>query len=534
MNILDLDSYLNLNGDWNCKIYKSDGSIKYKGNIVVPYSPETVASGVLQQVKPDEVLEYNRTITIDDDFDKGRLKLNFGAVDQICELYINGEYVGRHIGGYLPFSFDITDYVDGNTFDVKLRVKDHTEKSELSRGKQSTHPWGIWYPAQSGIWQTVWMESVPEQHIRNVFIKPDVDNESVIVKVTSDKDAMCDVIIDNKKYRLRTNQAFRMKLNNPIFWEPENPYLYDVKIKLGEDEVKSYFGYRKIETKLVDGVPKCFLNNKPLVIKGILEQGYYKEGLYTPPSYQTIIDDINTIKECGFNTIRKHIKIEPALYYYYCDKMGMLVDQDMVNGGGKYNYFIICAPMVSKFHIKDDKYHLLSRTNKKANKIWEYETKKTLETLYNYPSIIMWTIFNESWGQYDSKRIYDMVKKVDSSRLIDATSGWYDQGVGKIKSDHHYYTKYKYNRDSKNRATLLSEFGGVSMGDDKALYIKVKDSKAYVKKLNDILDRDVRAHLDDGLIGSIYTQYNDIENEQNGIVNSDRKLKDEGLKGLFR
>lgn len=551
------DSYLNLNGDWKCKIYNSDGSTKYKGDIVVPYSPETVASGVLQKVLPDDVLEYNKTITIDSNFNKGRLKLNFGAVDQICELYINGEYVGRHIGGYTPFSADITDYVKGDTFDVKLRVKDHTEKSGLQRGKQSSHPFGIFYPAQSGIWQTVWMESTPENYINEVKIKPDVENQGVRIRVsTNKKEPMkCSITIDGKTYEgIETYdvekgeyRTIRFPLDNPIFWEPDNPHLYDVKIKLGDDEISTYFGYRSIDKKIVDGSLRWFLNGKPLFIRGVLDQGYYKEGLYTPDSYDTVKKDIEKAKYMGFNTIRKHIKVEPELFYYYCDKMGMLVNQDMVNGGGYYNLPVIAAPMVANIPISDKNSFLFSRTDEKAKKMDTTAFLRTISALYNHPSIIYWTIFNEGWGQFDTDKIYDLLMSQDSSRIIDSVSGWYHQDVGDVVDYHHYYTAVKLENKTKKvkdpetgelvdalLPIFLGEFGGVSVGDDKALYAKVKDDKELEKRIKMMLYRDVLLNLFNGvnLNGFVWTQLRDVEGEQNGLLDSDGNPKAD-LKGIF-
>ena len=328
-NVLDIyprpqlrrDSYINLNGNWNCRIDDPKGDFKYKGNIMVPYSPESVKSGVHVTVMPGDTINYYTNIRLPKNFIKDRVLFNFGAVDQICTLYVNERRVGTHYGGYIPFSFDITDYLNDEN-KIKIEVKDYTEKSGLSRGKQSLKPSGIMYQAQSGIWQTIWLESVPKYYIKNVKITPNVDNQSVSIKVISNKDESCLVIIDDKLYKITTNKTHEIKLDNPKYWSIDNPYLYDVKIKTYSDEVRTYFGYRKIEVKKENDIPYLYLNNEKIFIKGILEQGYYKDGLYTVDDYNTILDDIRTIKECGFNTIRKHIKIEPALYYYYFDLKG--------------------------------------------------------------------------------------------------------------------------------------------------------------------------------------------------------------------
>jgi len=526
------DSYLNLNGPWKCNIFNKNNNTVYTGNINVPYSPETVLSNVCVNVFPTDVLTYEKDVEIPANFNKGKILLNFGAVDQICYVYINDKLVYTHFGGYTPFSCDITNFIKDNKANIKLKVYDLTDKLELSRGKQSLKPGGINYTAQSGIWQTVWMESVPDTYIEFVKITPDVDNKSFLIKVKSNEYMPCEVYFQGKKYNITTNEVVRIPIDNPIFWDIDNPYLYDVKVKCGDDEVSTYFGYRKITIKNVNGKRLVFLNNRRLFMKGILEQGYYKDGLYTPDSYQTVEDDIKLIKELGFNTIRKHIKIEPAMYYYLCDKYGMLVIQDMVNGGGLYNKLVIGAPLFANIKLKDTHHNLFSRRNELAKKVFEYEIKESIKNLYNNPSIIMWTVFNEGWGQFDSKHYYELVQKLDQTRLIDMASGWYDQGLGDIKSHHVYFKPYKHKWD--DRAVMLSEFGGYSLGSSKFTYKNLTKEEEYLKELKRLLKRDIKPYIDEGLNGYVYTQYNDIEDECNGLVDTDRKLKVKELSKIFK
>ncbi len=533
-NILDLyprpqlvrNSYYCLNGDWDYQICENGKKGNYQGKILVPYSPEANLSGVNKTLMPNQELWYKKKVTLPDDFIEDNLFINFGAVDQICQVFINGQYVGGHIGGYTPFSLPIKKYIDGNEFEIEIKVKDYTEQKELSRGKQSLKPGRIWYHAQSGIWQTVWLESTPQKYIQNVKITPNIENGSIDVFVSSNVNEDVQVRIENEIYTIKTNEHRQIKIDYPIYWTLENPYLYDVYFQLGEDQVKSYFGFREIKLRNIDGIPHIFLNGKEIFLNAILEQGYYKDGLYTPDSYDTIIDDIAKIKDLGFNTIRKHVKIEPYLYYYFCDRMGMLVMQDMVNGGGEYDLLVIGAPLFLDVKLKDNKYKLFKRTNAIAKKCFEDEIKDTVNNLYNFPSIIMWTIFNEAWGQYDSERLYNMVASLDPTRLIDPNSGWYDQQFGDIISHHCYFKKYRYTPDALGRATILSEYGGYSFGDKpKFSYANLDNEDKYIDKIRKTIDEQIAPFKNQGLVGAVYTQYNDIEDEKNGIVDDNRNLK---------
>ena len=531
---LKRNSFLSLNGTWDYKICNDNQKKEYKDCIKVPYSPESKLSTVNKVVHPDEELWYKKIVTIPSDFINDKIIINFGAVDQICEVYINNQFAYKHIGGYTPFSVDITKFIADNQFKIELKVKDYTEENEFSRGKQSLNPKGIWYQAQSGVWQDVWLESVPDEYIKNVKITSNISQSNIEILVTTNGNSMCDIKIDNQIYKIKPNVAEHITLENPIFWTLDEPYLYDVNIKCNKDEVQSYFGFRNIEIKMIDDIPRIFLNGKSIFLNGILEQGYYKNGLYTPKNFDIVYNDIKTIKDMGFNTIRKHVKIEPYLYYYYCDKLGVLVIQDMVNGGGKYNDLLVKAPVIFNFSIKDDHYKLLKRTNQESKQLFEQEVKEAVNNLYNFPSIIMWTVFNEGWGQYDSDKFYDIIKEIDSTRLIDLNSGWFDQQNGDVKSDHCYLKKYKYNKDNFDRAVILSEYGGFSFGKGKKYtYGNYRTEKEYLLKLKKCIEEEIKPLIEQGLCGAIYTQYNDIENEKNGLVDENRKVKTIGVKKIF-
>lgn len=523
---LKRDCYQILNGLWHFQIVKDGCKTKYNDYIEVPYSPESIYSGVGKTLLPDEELWYSKTVVIPSYLlEQRRIILHFGAVDQICDVYINGKFVTQHIGGYTPFQIDITNYIDNYIANIELRVKDYTEKSELSRGKQSLTPRGIFYPCQSGIWQTVWMESVPLEYIKNVKIIPNVDLSCIDIEVSTTIKRTCMVKMNGQSYLLETNQLNRIPIKNPHLWSCEYPYLYPVSIIFQEDKVETYFGMRKIEVKQNGGIPYIYLNNKPVFFNGVLDQGYYGKGLYTPENTNVFKKDILDIKKLGFNTVRKHIKMESPLFYYYCDVLGILVIQDMINGGGKYLNALIASPLLFNFTLKDHHYSLFRRNNPLARVQFENEIREMIELLQIHPSVVMYTAFNEGWGQYDSKRIFEFIKNLDSSRLIDPASGWFDQGIGDIVSKHCYFKKYQYEPDKLGRATILSEYGGYSFGEKRFFYGHCKDELAYIKKIKDTISTQIAPFVDSGLNGAIFTQLYDVFGEKNGLKEDNGSLK---------
>lgn len=523
------DSYFNLNGTWNY-IIKSNGNMpsKYMAEITVPFSPETELSGVCRMLKPDEFLFYQKKFTLPDGFNKGRVFINFGAVDQIATVYLNGKELGTHKGGYTPFKFELTDALlenEENTLVVK--VQDFSDTKSYSRGKQKSKRGGIWYTAQSGIWQTVWLESTPVEFLESVKITPDYDNEQVKFEYFGTDDV--EVMIYDGDNLIADTADKVVKIPDFKSWSPESPFLYDVVFKACGEQIKSYFGMRKFSVGTDNqGIKRLFLNNKPYFHNGLLDQGYYSDGYLTPPTNQAMENDVLFAKEAGFNMLRKHIKIEPLLWYHYCDVNGILVWQDMVNGGGEYGLEVSVIPFVN-ITLDDRNYRNFHRTDPEGRKLYYQELNETIDHLYNCPCIAMWVPFNEGWGQFDSAKAYEMVKKLDTTRVVDTTSGWHDMGASDVVSKHIYFTPIKVKTSS--RPYVLSEFGGFSMKiqnhtfNDKMFGYKIyktKESltKAYTRLYNNVIIPQIK----DGLCAAVYTQVTDVEDELNGLMTYDREI----------
>ena len=526
---LKRDSYFSLNGLWNYKIQKEDTIPEsYDGNILVPFSPETKASGVEKMVGPDDYLFYHLSFKLDNFEIKDMVFLHFLAVDQIADVYLNGQYLGQHIGGYLPFKFEIKKYLKEEN-ELIVKVQDKTDINGLSRGKQKIERGGIWYTPQSGIYFPVFLESVSKDYIENIKITPDIDNSEVKLLVSSSADKV-NVYLENERYEIKTNTEVSLKIKNLRLWSPEDPYLYELKLETKNDKIESYFAMRKISKIMHNGHLVLALNNQPYFMNGILDQGYYKNGLYTPESYEDYIKDIQLVKSLGFNTIRKHIKIEMPRWYYECDKHGILVWQDFVNGGGKYKFSTIAFPLITGIHHKDNNYKKFAREDKVAREFALQEFKDTISYLYNVPSIVLWTIFNEGWGQFDSKKVYEEVSKLDQTRLFDHASGWHDQGISDAKSLHVYFKKVKLPKEKKDRAIILSEFGGFlfpikdHMMEGKKTYKSFKNEEEWINNFENCINRDVVQNIQKGLAASIYTQLSDVEDELNGFVTFDREV----------
>ena len=529
---LQRDSYLCLNGYWDYAISKNEAfPTSYQGKILVPFSPESSLSGVSKVVLPDDYLFYRLNFKLDGFELKDKVILHFLAVDQIAEVYLNGNSLGKHIGGFLPFEFEIKQYLkDENELIVK--IQDFTDTSYLSRGKQKLKHGGIWYTPQSGIYFPVWIESVSSDYIKNLKITPDIDNKEVIINVQSEAEEAT-IILQEHEIKLKTNIDNRIKFDTVQLWSPERPYLYKIEVSTHNDKVKSYFAMRKFSlVKDEQGITRLGLNNKPYFMKGVLDQGYYQDGLLTPPNYDAYIEDISLVKQMGFNMIRKHIKIEIPRWYYECDKQGIIVWQDFVNGGETYKFLTIAAPLITGRHHKDNNYKKFSRTNEEGRKQTLKEFKETIEYLYNVPSIGLWTIFNEGWGQFDSVPIYKELVKLDSTRLFDHASGWHDQGISDVKSYHVYFKHFKIKNSSKNeqRAIILSEFGGFVLPIEghmirgNHVYKSFKNSKEWLDKYKETIQKDVIDNIPKGLSATVYTQLSDVEEELNGFVTYDRKV----------
>lgn len=535
------DSYFNLNGKWNYAITKKEFEpTSFDGEILVPFSPESALSGVGRQLQPNEFLWYSREFVLPENFNRGVVLLHFGAVDTICDVFLNNKYVCRHTGGYNAFSADVTRLLRDGVNKLTVRVRDFSETKFHTTGKQCLHRRGMckgmWYTPQSGIWQTVWMESVPQNHITDLKITPRFDDSVVLVEVKCSCDKPFRAVVSDGKnvvaqaegkglVLLHFSDGFRP-------WSPEDPFLYDLTLYMCDDKVQSYFGMRKFSTETVDGVVRLTLNNKPYFQNGVLDQGYWPDGLYTAPTDEAMVFDIRAMKDLGFNMIRKHIKVEPMRWYYHCDRLGMLVWQDMPSGGTRQRkLFTLILPHFGKQKISDRHRWIFSRKSKESRERFHKEYDEMIAQLYNCPCISVWVPFNEGWGQFDSVRIAQQTKVTDSTRLVDHASGWHDQGGGDFKSMHVYFKGVDFSNE-ESRATVLSEFGGYSYKDPQHSYdpaktyaYKIFDTEqAFNDGLKELYERDVIANIDKGLCAAVYTQLSDVEEETNGFFTYDRKV----------
>ena len=525
------ESYLSLNGYWDYKISENEElPTSYDGKILVPFSPETKLSEVNRMVHPNEWLFYHLNFSLNDFVIKDKVILHFLAVDQIADVYLNGHHLGQHIGGFLPFEFEIKEYLNNDNNELIVKVKDYTDTKYFSRGKQKIDRGGIWYTPQSGIYFPVWIESVSSNYIRNIKFTPDIDNEEIVINVESEAKEV-DLHIFGMDRPLDTNKDVHIKVKDMHLWSPEDPYLYFIKVNTENDEVTSYFAMRKFSLiKDESGLTRIALNNKPYFMKGVLDQGYYKDGLLTPSSYDDYVKDIGLVKSLGFNTIRKHIKIEIPRWYFECDKKGIIVWQDFVNGGETYKFSTIAFPLITGVHHSDHNYKKFGRENKKGREQTLQEFKDTIDYLYNVPSIGLWTIFNEGWGQFDSKEIYEELSQLDKTRLFDHASGWHDQGVSDVKSYHVYFKNFKCKKDKNDRAVILSEFGGFlypiegHKQDGKKTYRSFKNEEEWLKQYKKSIEIDVINNIPKGLSAIVYTQLSDVEDELNGFVTFDREV----------
>ncbi len=528
-------NWLCLNGKWD--FYKETplGEKSYEGAIIVPFSPETLNSGIEEPfvLNSGEKLVYTRSFSIAEEVLQGITKLHFGAVDNECEVFINDIKVGAHRGGFTAFSFDVSQYLVVGKNIICVVCRDEGTRNHSARGKQSDKRGGIWYTPQSGIWQTVWLESMPKQHIGKFTITPNVEKNTVTIANVGNFETEITVLDEDKeilkeKFFGVVTLAYDFEL-----WSPENPKLYDFILKNeAGDEVRSYFALRSFgKMKDNNGKSRLTLNGKPYFFNGVLDQGYWSDGMLTYPSDKAAQDELQLLKDMGFNTIRKHIKIEPMRWYYHCDKLGLIVWQDFVNGGGYYDFKHIAAFPFLGFKHRDNDYKYFARESEEGRKEFAIMVDETLSQLYNCPCIGVWVPFNEGWGQFDSAKWTEYVRAKDSTRIIDSVSGWHDQGVGKteLNSLHIYYTKLKVPKDV--RPVVLSEFGGYSMkvkghtfAEKEFGYKKFKTQDRLMKALEKLYLKKLLPLIEKGLCGAIYTQVSDVEEEINGLVTYDRKV----------
>lgn len=548
--------WINLNGFWDFAMTFADGlpeAEDYKEKILVPFAPEALLSGLHRGVPKGASVCYKRSFELPDEFEgeaakDKRILLHIGAADQIAEVYFNGVWLGNHDGGYEHFSFDITSVVNGECNELVIKVSDHPDKNVLPYGKQSEKRGGMWYTPVTGIWQTVWIESVPQQYIKNIDIKTGSDYAEITVHMTEGEKAEVDAVLTKRKKSdifadsingkvivpmpagdivvpLVDNFA-RIDIDNPQMWSPENPYLYNFKVCAGDDEVESYFALRTLTIEKVDNLPRLCLNGKPYFFHGLLDQGYWSDGLFTPADMICYEKDILAMKSLGFNTLRKHIKVEPEQFYYDCDRLGMIVFQDMVNNGD-YSFIRDTAmPTIGIKKRNDKKMH----QSRKSRQAFISAMESTVSQLKNHPCICYWTIFNEGWGQFDSNACYLKMKELDDARFIATYSGWFKGAETDVETEHVYFKPFKM--QSCERPLVLSEFGGYAyMPQGHAFnpgneygYKMFKDRHAYEDALISLYEHEIVPAVAEGLCGAIYTQVSDVEDETNGLVSYDRKV----------
>ena len=549
------DSCEILNGPWQYAITQTaEYPAAWQGSILVPYSPEAPASGVNRTLQPGQWLHYHRLFAPPAG-EGGRVLLHFGAVDYACAVQVNGHLAGGHRGGYWPFTLDITDLLNGTGRNsLWVAVQDPTGHGTQARGKQTLKPGGMFYPAQSGIWQTVWLERVPDNYIQTLTVTPDYDARTVTVRVHTAKPggavnlwAMVragGVTIAEDWGSDEADQDGEVTLNIPeehfFPWSPDTPFLYDLTVgttqgeEAGLDTVHSYFALRKWSCAPdAHGVLRFCLNDKPILLNGLLDQGYWPEGLYTPPSDAAVERELSEVKALGFNLLRKHAKIEPQRWYYHCDRLGLVVWQDIVNGGSAYNLWFVTyltnvlQPLLRRFPDGKACRRLLSRAKPAGREEYAHELADTVQALRCHPCIACWVPFNEGWGQFDAGKAVQALRTLDGTRLADEASGWFDQGGGDVHSLHNYF--YPLRIRPQKRTVALSEYGGIAWpmpGHEPPHktygYGTAKDRQELTARYKKLQLKTVLPQLEKGLSALVYTQLTDVEDEVNGLFTYDR------------
>lgn len=509
------EDWLCLNGDWELNFCGTTQTIR------VPFCPESLLSQVVTPPKIGYEMVYRRRFTIPEEWAGRRVLLHFGAVMGYAVVLVNKEELCRHENGYLPFTVDVTDVLRERENELIVAVTNDLSHKQ-PWGKQRVDRGGMWYTPCSGIWQTVWLEPVPERYIRRLSICTGAD----WAEISAEGLDQGLVRFDGRDYPLEKGTA-RIPVAETVLWSPENPHLYPFTVLAGEDQVESYFALRTLSVETVNGLPRLCLNGKPTFFHGLLDQGYWSDGLYTPATPMGFVRDITAMKRLGFNTLRKHIKIEPEQFYYDCDRLGMIVFQDMVNIGDYDFLHDTALPTLGFTRLSDQKRHRAPETRENFYRAME----ETVALLGNHPCICLWTIFNEGWGQFSADAAYYRLRAQDSTRFIDSTSGWFHQRASDVDSLHIYFGKLKLGTEKKPQ--LLSEFGGYSykipehsFNLDKTYgYKKCQDRESFVRDLRALYEEQVLPLVENGLCGAIYTQVSDVEDETNGLLTFDRAVE---------
>lgn len=551
------EAWISLNGVWEYAVTGSpDRPTSYDGPIVVPFSPETALSGVGRQVQPDEWLFYRRTFTAPGPPPGGRVLLHFGAVDQSCTVWVDDQEAGSHTGGYLPFTLDITDHLGNGEHLLEVRVRDLSETSFHARGKQRLERGEIWYTAQSGIWQTVWLEAVPASYVERLLLTPHLETGELEVTVQvggvetpadarssttfrSGRAGSARVRVSTSSTDVPVGVATRIPLGDVRPWSPEDPFLYGVEVTWGEDRVTSYAAMRSFGVgEDDDGQPRLLLNGEPFVHVGVLDQGYWPDGLMTPPSDAAMVHDLETVRSLGFTMVRKHAKIEPLRWYAHCDRLGLLVWQDVVNGGGRHRGLTTTRPARHPVWLPDRWHRWFAREDAAGRAEFRREVRATVELLRNTACVAVWTPFNEGWGQFEANEVAREVAQLDPTRQVNHVSGWVDQGGGDVRSFHAYLRPFRmpwprrwsrpWRRD--RRVVALTEYGGFSMrveGHDWSQrefgYRHFDDPGSLVTGFTE-LHESLAGAVRRGLSATVYTQLTDVEDELNGLLTWDREI----------
>ena len=520
------DKWLNLNGSWD--FYTGhDGE---RRTITVPFAPESRLSGIGERIPDETDVDYARSFTVPEDYAGNRLLLHFGAVDQTAEVYLNGQRLGFHEGGYTHFSFDITDIVRWDKENrLLVHVSDRLDDRLYPYGKQKHKNGGMWYTPVTGIWQTVWIEPVPEVYIRNIHVINSLTEAKLEVELNRETDQEIVFTADWNHEAVRETGPGQLTLDVSALtpWTPEDPVTYPFTLQVGEDRVSSYLAVRTLSERVIHGIPRILLNGKPYYFHGVLDQGYFDDGIYTPESPEAYRNDLLMLKSCGFNMLRKHIKVEPDYFYYLCDIIGLAVFQDMVNNG-TYSYFrdTVLPTVKLNRHMGD---RFINRDPEKRAMFKQCLTE-TIEQVKDFSCIVYYTIFNEGWGQFEGSALYRYVKALDQSRIVDTASGWFDKVESDVCSEHIYFKDPEIH--SSDKPYILSEYGGYTFKTEGHLYHPEKTygyggyetREAYQEAVEKLMADCILPQIEMGLCADIYTQLSDVEDEINGLITYDRKI----------
>ena len=521
------DSYINLNGEWDFAV-SSGKPETFDMRILVPFCPESRLSGIGRHFEEGAPLWYRRRFLLPEGFRRKRVLLHIGAADQIAEVFVNGQHLCRHEGGYAFFCVDITEALAEEN-ELVIRCTDDLHDQAFPYGKQVTNRGGMWYTPVSGIWQTVWLESVSDIYIE----KLNIENHGASVTISTVPPLEGTVSVEPLGQFPLENGQVTIAPENPHFWCPDDPYLYRFTVETAQDKVESYFAIRSLEIKKVGGYPRLCLNGKSYFFHGLLDQGYWPEGLYTPPSDAAVERELSEVKALGYNLLRKHAKIEPQRWYYHCDRLGLVVWQDMVNGGSKYNLWFVTyltnvlQPLMRRLPDKAPLWGLLSRGSESSREEYRRELEDTVQALRCHPCVGCWVPFNEGWGQYDAAGAVQAIRALDDTRLVDEASGWYDQGGGDVYSLHNYF--YPLRVRPQTRTVALSEYGGIAWpmpGHEPPRktygYGTAKSREELTARYKKMQLGTVLPQLQKGLSALVYTQLTDVEDEVNGLFTYDR------------